>query len=178
MFVVVDGVVLEEDFVEGVGKGLEGLLPLVGTEFAFPDGDGVPSHGGKFVLHFLVAGFVAGHLVLPEGGVGLGHLVVRTALVSVPEAAIDEDASAVASEHDVGFAWQARVVEPIAEAMRPQIAAHQQLGFGVLAVDCRHVCMPLWGNGRLFVHFFVEYLRVLPEVVAGEEVVVVVPPGL
>ena len=150
-------------------------MPLVGAEFAFPDGDGVPPHSGEFVLHFQVTCFVASHLVLPEGGVGLGHLVVGTTFVSVPEAAVDEDAGAVASEHDVGFAGQAGIVQTITETIPPQIAAHQQLGFGVLAVDRRHVCMSLRRNGFLFVHFFVEYLRVLPEVVG---VVVEVLPGL
>jgi hypothetical protein len=45
-------------------------------------------------------------------------------------------------------------------------------------VNRRHVCMSLWRNGFLFVHFFVEYLRVLPEVLVVVVVVVVVVAGL
>ena len=103
-------------------------MPLVGAEFTFPDGDGVPPHSGEFVLHFQVTCFVASHLVLPEGGVGLGHLVVGTSFVSVPEAAVDEDAGAVASEHDVGFAWQAGIVQTITETIPPLSGSSDSTG--------------------------------------------------
>ena len=42
--VVADGVVSEEDAVEGLGEGAESLLAAVGLELTFPDGDAVPAH--------------------------------------------------------------------------------------------------------------------------------------
>ena len=42
--VVADGVVSEEDAVEGLGEGVESLLTAVGLELTLPAGDAVPAH--------------------------------------------------------------------------------------------------------------------------------------
>ena len=82
------GVVGEVDAVEGLGEGFEGLLAAVGLELTFPYGDAVPSHGGYLALFFDVALLVAADFLLPEVGVGLGHLETVAVVVSVPKAAV------------------------------------------------------------------------------------------
>ena len=141
--VVANGVVGEVDAVEGLGEGVEGLLAAVGLELTLPDGNAVPSHGGYLALFFDVALLVAADFLLPEVGVGLGHLEVRAVVVSMPEATVDEDDCAVFAQHDVGMAGESGMVEAIAEAAGKEILAHQYLRARSLALYCRHAAMAL-----------------------------------
>ena len=142
--VVANGVVGEVDAVEGLGEGLEGALAAVGLELTLPDGNAVPSHGGYLALFFDVALLVAADFLLPEVGVGLGHLEVRAVVVSMPEAAVDEDDCAVFAQHNVGMAGESGMVEAIAEAAGKEILAHQNLRARSLALDCSHAAMALF----------------------------------
>ena len=142
--VVANGVVGEVDAVEGLGEGLEGGLAAVGLELTLPDGDAVPSHGGYLALFFDVALLVAADFLLPEVGVGLGHLEVRAVVVSMPEATVDEDDCAVFAQHDVGMAGESGMVEAIAEAAGKEILAHQNLRARSLALDWSHAAMALF----------------------------------
>lgn len=66
-------------------------------------------------------------------------------IVSMPEAAVDKDGGAVGPQDDVGLARYALDVEPVAIAVTPEPAAHQQLGLGGLAADVRHAAVALFG---------------------------------
>ena len=141
--VVAYGVVGEVDAVEGLGEGIESLLAAVGLELTFPYGDAVPSHCGYLALFVDVALFVAVDFLLPEVGVCLGHLEVWAVVVSMPEATVDEDDSAVFAQHDVGMTGESGMVEAIAEAAGKEILAHQYLRARSLALYCRHAAMAL-----------------------------------
>ena len=45
-------------------------------------------------------------------------------------------------QHDVGFAGKVFYMQPVAETVFMQKAAHQHFGFGVLTSDARHVVAP------------------------------------
>lgn len=77
------------------------------------------------------------------GLVKIGGQTLDGDIMAVPETAVHEDAGAVFAQDDIGFAGQAVVVEAIAEAMMPQVATDDHLGFGVLALDRRHIGVPL-----------------------------------
>ena len=94
-------------------------------------------------MFFDVALFVAVDFLLPEVGVGLGHLEVWTVIVSMPEATVDKDDSAVFAQYDVGMAGESGMVEAIAEAAGKEILAHQYLRARSLALYCRHAAMAL-----------------------------------
>ena len=141
--VVADCVVGEVDAVEGLGEGVESLLAAVGLELTLPDGNAVPSHGGYLALFFDVALLVAADFLLPEVGVGLGHLETVTVVVSVPEAAVDEDDCAVFAQHDVGMAGESGMVEAIAETTGKEILAHKYLGACSLALYSSHAAVAL-----------------------------------
>ena len=141
--VVAYGVVGEVDAVEGLGEGVESLLAAVGLELTFPYGDAVPSHCGYLALFVDVALFVAVDFLLPEVGVGLGHLEIWAVVVSMPEATVDEDDCAVFAQHDVGMTGESGMVEAIAEAAGKEILAHQYLRARSLALYCRHAAMAL-----------------------------------
>ena len=140
------GMILKEEAVEGILKELEGGIALVGFEFALPDGECMPSHLGQLLLHTEVTFFVTGNLIGPELDIRFGDGIVFTALVSMPEAAVDEDAGAVFPHDDIGFTWQAGVVEAIAIAVAPQVFSHEEFRFRVFRPYGRHIPMALFGG--------------------------------
>ena len=107
----------------------------------------MPAEAAQLDAFFDVALFVAFYFLFPEWGVAFGHYKVFATLVAVPKAAVDEDGCPVLSQYYVGGAWQAFDVYAVAVAMGVQVTAHNQLGFGVLALDARHALVPL-----LFAH--------------------------
>ena len=93
---------------------------------------------------FEVALFVAFYFLLPELAIVLGQHEVFAAFVTVPEAAVDEDDCLVLAQYYVGGAGQAFDIYAVAVAMGVQITSHNQLGFGVLALNARHALVPLF----------------------------------
>ena len=138
-----DGAVIEVDVVEGLGEGVEGLLAAVGLDLTFPYSDAVPSHGSYLALFLYVALFVATDFLFPEVGVGLGHLEALAVVMSVPEAAVDEDDGAVFAQYDVGMTREAGMVEAVAEAAGKEILAHQHLGARSFAFYGGHAAVSL-----------------------------------
>ena len=111
---------------------------------SFPNDDCVPAEVAQLYAFFYVALFVALDFLFPERGVALGHYKVAAAFVAVPEAAVDEEDGAVLAQHYVGGAGQALDIYAVAVAVGMQVAAHNQLGLGVLALDARHALVPLF----------------------------------
>ena len=142
--------------VEGLGEGVKGLLAAVGLELTFPYGDAVPAHGGNFVLLFDVTLFVATYFLFPEVGVGLWHFETLAVVVSVPEAAVDEDDCAVFAKYDVGMSRKPWMVETVAEAAGKEIPAHQHLRARSFAFYGCHAAVPL-----LLCHLV--HRRILPQ---------------
>ena len=104
----------------------------------------MPAELAQLDAFFDVALFVAFYFLFPEWGVALGHYKVFATLVSVPEAAVDEDGCPVLAQRYVGGAGQALDIYAVAVAMGMQVTAHNQLGLGVLALDARHALVPLF----------------------------------
>ena len=136
-------IVQQEDFVQGLLKGLQGGVAVFLFELTLPNDDCVPAEVAQLNTFFNVALFVALYLLFPELGVAFGRDKVAATFVSVPEAAVDEDDGAVFAQDNVGGAWQALDVYAVAVAMGVQVTAHNHLGLGVLALDARHALVPL-----------------------------------
>ena len=103
----------------------------------------MPAEVAQLDAFFDVALFVAFYFLLPELAIALGHYKVFAAFVTVPETAVDEDDGAVFAQYYVGGAGQALDIYAVAVAVGMQIATHNQLGLGVLALDARHAPVPL-----------------------------------
>lgn len=129
--------------VESEGKRFQGSFPDGRFQFAFPYHDRVPAHFCQFVHYLKIPLLIAQNLILPELGVRFRHNVVFASFVSVPEASVHEDAGAVFAQHDVRFSWQAWMVEPVSESVRPQVFPDKDFRLGVLAFNCRHVVVAL-----------------------------------
>ena len=104
----------------------------------------MPAEVAQLDAFFDVALFVAFYLLFPEWGVALGDDKVAATFVSVPEAAVDEDDCLVFAQYYVWGTGQALDVYAVAVAVGMQVAAHNQLGLGVLALDARHALVPLF----------------------------------
>ena len=103
----------------------------------------MPTEAAQLDALFDVAFLVAVNFSLPELAIVLGHYKVFAAFVPVPEATIDEDDCLVFAQYNVGGAGQVFDVYAVAVAVGVEITAHNQLGFGVLALDVRHASVPL-----------------------------------
>lgn len=129
---------------EGVGEGLEGGFALRdGAEGAFPYHYHVPAEGAEGGGWRASAGAVGFDFGAPEVGVGFGEAVVLAVVVAVPEAAVDEYYRAQAAEHYVGASGEFFVVEAVAVAKGMEVASHEHLGLGVVALDCGHAAVAL-----------------------------------
>ena len=135
--------VIEEYAVEGEGKASERLISMRVFELALPYRDAVPTHLCQLPLLFAVALHVSIYLLPPKIGVGLRKLKIFASFVAVPKATIDKDAGAVLPQHQVGMTWEARVVETVAEAMRPEIVTDYYLRTCALGSNRGHITMYL-----------------------------------
>ena len=90
-----------------------------------------------------VALFVASDFLFPEVGVGLGHFEAVATFMSMPEATVDKDDSAVFAQYDVGMAGESGMVEAIAEATGKEILAYKYLGASSLALYRSHAAVAL-----------------------------------
>ena len=63
--------------------------------------------------------------------------------MSVPETAVDEDAGAVFSKHDVRTPRQTRMVQTIPESVGEQVLPDYHFRLGVGRVNGSHVFVPL-----------------------------------
>ena len=86
----------------------------------------MPAEAAQLDAFFDIALFVAFYFLFPEWGVALGHYKVLATLVTVPEAAVDEDDCLVFAQYYVGGAGQALDVYAVAVAMGVQVTAHNQ----------------------------------------------------
>ena len=131
----------------------------------------MPTHRCKLLLLLLVPLFVPSDLRHPELRVCLRNLAalrtlnVRRNVVSVPKATIDEDASPVFLEHQVGMSWQSFMIEPISEASLPQSTPHNHLRLRVLRTNRSHRFVPLlWSEsvGHIIFSVLTQSYKIFP----------------
>lgn len=116
-----------------------------GLELTFPEGDGVPPEVSELDAAVEVAFAVPLDFGMPEVGVCFWQHKVFAVLVSVPEAAVDEDGGSVFFEDNVGRARELFHVESVPETLGKQELAHKKLGLGVLASYALHTFTSLLG---------------------------------
>lgn len=106
----------------------------------------MPAEVAEVYAALEVALLVAVYFGLPEWCVGFGDDKVSASGVSMPEAAVAEDGGAVFWQDYVGRTGKSFYIEPIAETMRKEVFAHNELRFGVLAFYALHALASLlWG---------------------------------
>jgi len=167
--------VLQEYLVKRIGERLQRLLAHLWFQFTFPNRDAMPPHRGKFLLHPQVALLVSPDLGHPELPIRLRNLTAlgiikffaplafwrgvggEAHIVTMPEAPIHKDTRPVLPHHDVWLSRQPRMVQPVAESLSPQPFPDHHLRLRVLAVDGRHIRMPLllreWVHDQFLLSF-------------------------
>lgn len=63
--------------------------------------------------------------------------------MTMPEATIHEDARMVFAQYDVWVSRQPRVIHPVPEPPAPQVFPHHHLRLRILALNGRHILVPL-----------------------------------
>ena len=98
----------------------------------------MPAQVAEFDATVKVTFLVALDFGLPEVCVCFWHNEVFAVLMSVPEAAVDEDGGSVFFEDNVGGARELFHVESVPETLGKQELAHKKLWLGVLASYALH----------------------------------------
>lgn len=115
-------------------------------KFALPNDDYHPSFCLQFSPNLLVTLLVPDNLGRPVIGIGLWNRIVSASLVTMPEAAVNEDYSPVLGKDDVWRTRETFVIYPIAESQAPKSVTQAQLRLGGSGVDGRHVAVALGGS--------------------------------
>ena len=143
-FISPDMMIFQEDMVEGKGQRLQGFLPDSRFQFTFPDDDGMPSHFCQPMQHFMIPFPVSPDFLHPEPGIRFRNHVILASLMSMPKAAIHQNAGTILPQHNIRFSRQPRMIEPIPESPTPQKFPDKNLRFGIPAPYCRHIVMALF----------------------------------
>ncbi len=133
---------LEENLAEPAREGNECATAIV-HELAFPHHKYIPSHLVQQLVVAFIACFVVLEFCCPKVDIGFWPTVLVTAIVCMPETSIDKNRRAVLGENNVGAAWQAFHMEPVAITLMPEPASYSSFGLGVLTLDVAHASMPL-----------------------------------
>ena len=127
------------------------------VNLTLPDNNNTPAKTLQFLCHTCISFLVALYLCLPEVYVASRHPETGTALMPVPETAVDKYNSPVFRKDHVRMAWQALVILPVPETLAEQVLTDKNLRFGVFSVYLRHVVMALfWCE---FIHLFEWYTQ-------------------
>ena len=113
-------------------------------QLALPDGNNFPAGGSERSFVLQVTRLVHPFLFKPEIRVGFGNDEIFTAIVAVPETAVNK--TTVLGQNDVGLSWKILDVEPVPETAMPQELTHHVFRFCVFGPDMRHAVMPLLGH--------------------------------
>ena len=103
----------------------------------------MPTGGDEGVFVLYIPGFVGFNLGFPKLGVGFGKSGILAIFVSMPKTAVYKDSRFVLGQHDIGCAGKFTIANTEAQSFGKKEFPNQHLGFGVLAVDCRHTAAPL-----------------------------------
>ncbi len=121
--------------------------PAVVLQLAFPQNKRPPSRRVELGHGIRVALPIAGHLADPVFPVRFWNPRASPAIVTVPEAAVDEDSLFSPDIGNIGIARYVLAVKPIAGPDRVGDFSHQQFRFGIARAhrphDCRAVSQAL-----------------------------------
>ena len=123
------------------------------TQCALPDDRYTPAGYQQFLSRSQIALNVSLELRLPETRSGGRHGRVGAAIVTVPEASMNEADSSEATECQVGLTGKFPIMEPVSEATPMKCSAESKFRFRVLAGDARHHAR----SGRL-IHYIDHHL--------------------
>ena len=143
-FISSDMMIFQIDMVQRKGERLQRFLPYRRLQFTFPYHDGMPSHFSQPVQHLMVPLPVSPDFIHPEPGVRFRNHVILASLMSMPKAAIHQNAGTILPQHNIRFSRQPRMIEPIPESPTPQKFPDKNLRFSIPAPYCRHIIMALF----------------------------------
>jgi hypothetical protein len=109
----------------------------------FPHDDDIPSHCLKFKVFLVVSFDIALNLIDPEFSICLWNNEIPTALMAMPETAVNKDSRTVFRQDHIWLAWHILYIQPEPETISMQLAPHMLLYARILATDTGHIQMTL-----------------------------------
>ena len=130
------------------------FFPHLRFELALPELNDVPTHITKFNTSIQVPFPIPFYLGFPKLGIRLWQDVIPTTFMTMPKASVDEDASTILLQHNIGRTRQSLHIDTETEAMCEEEFPHNHLRLRVLAPDACHAAMPLFGS-QFICHFLI-----------------------
>lgn len=109
-----------------------------GLRFALPNHLDSPAQSAEGADHEIVSNYIAGDLGLPEFSIAARKFRALAALVSMPEAAMDENDHPRSWKDDVGRTWQVFPVDAESQAKSVSESSHSEFGRRILLPHLRH----------------------------------------
>lgn len=104
---------------------------ITGFQFAFPDGDHIPSHEGKFSLYHRVTYLIPFQFLLPKSSIGFRNRGTFTAGVLVPKTTVHEDGGTILGQDDIRCPREIAPIKPETKPHMMKEGAKPLFGFGV-----------------------------------------------
>ena len=130
-------------FLDQPGHSLLQAKPI--ASLAFPNLEYMPAIGPKRSPVPRIPQRVAAALLSPEVSVRSRSWFSQRAPVHMPKTAMYEDHRLNACKHQIGFAGQPLVVQPITQSGCMERSAHHHFRFGVASANPRHIEAALLG---------------------------------
>jgi hypothetical protein len=106
----------------------------------------MPTHVTKFDTPIQIPFPIPFYLGFPKLCIRLWQDVIPTTFMTMPKASVDEDASTILLQHNIGRTRQSLHIDTETEAMCEKELPHNHFRFRVLATDVCHASMPLFGS--------------------------------
>ncbi|CAN0617380.1 protein of unknown function [Burkholderia multivorans] len=114
------------------------LAKFGGAGGAFPYDQDAPPEGFQCIKLATIPLAIRGELLAPEFAIRGGHRRKSTALMDMPEAAMDKNCRPILGQDEIRRAWQISSMQTVAETRSMQHSANHQLRLGMSASYSRH----------------------------------------
>ena len=108
--ILLDSPVLQKNLIECICQRFQCIFSFDWFQLAFPNGDRMPAHSGKFMLNFQISFLVPLYFVDPKLCIGFWNGIILATLMPMPETTIYKDTSSVLPHHYVWFPRQSWMV--------------------------------------------------------------------
>jgi hypothetical protein len=125
---------------------LQIFFPHLRFELALPKLDDVPAHVTKFDATIQITFPIPFYLGFPKLRIRLRQDIISASFMSMPKASVNEDASTILLQHNIGRTKQSLHIDTETEAMCKKKFPYNHFRFRVLATDVCHAAMPLFGS--------------------------------
>ena len=125
---------------------IKGSLSVCSFQLTLPYHNNIPPKLFQNLSFLFITGNVSFNFIFPEFFITFRPYKVFTTFMTMPKASVDEDASTILLQHNIGRTRQSLHIDTETEAMCEKEFPYNHLWLRILATDVCHASMPLFGS--------------------------------